>query len=164
MVGINSILISLRVFLRLSSDYLRSTLAPLPSGETFGDFESINHFRYPPHTSSSIPIDNFRTALHGAIRPIVITLTCVILFLSFLHTTWILLRIGAHTCVCESYGFTRDFLSWVGSLGSTYLIIKIIRVAVELNGKSYAFCNVLASRMRCLPMPFIQVLVIYIDH
>jgi hypothetical protein len=102
---INSILISLGVFLLLSAAYLRSTLAPLPSGETSGDFEFINQFRYPPRTSSSIPIDNFKTTLHRTNRPIIITLTCVILvrlFLSFLHTTWVLPRIGVHTFVYVS--------------------------------------------------------------
>ena len=101
MVRINSILVSLGVFLRLSAAYLRSMHAPLPSGETFGDFEFINQFRYPPHTSSSIPIDNLKTTLHRTNRPI-ITLTCAMLvrlFLLFLHTTWILPRIGVHTFV-----------------------------------------------------------------
>lgn len=97
---INSILISLGVFLLLSAAYLRSTLAPLPSGETSGDFE----FRYPPRSSSSSSIP-FKPTLHRTNRPIIITLTCVILvrlFLSFLHTTWILPRIGVHTFVYVS--------------------------------------------------------------
>ena len=150
MVRINSILVSLGVFLRLSAAYLCSTLAPLPSGETFGDFELINQFRYPSRTLSNThrqsqndTAQNQPTYHHHVdLRYYRSSFLIVPAHHLDLATYW-----GTYVCVCEPYGFIRDFLSWVESLGGTYLIVKINCVVIEVYGKSYAFCNVLGSRM-----------------
>ncbi|EDR09628.1 uncharacterized protein LACBIDRAFT_318890 [Laccaria bicolor S238N-H82] len=91
MVKINSILISLsslrvffRLFLGLSAAFL--LLAPLPPGKPCHDCKFINQFRYPHGPHFQYPPRTSRTSLSIPIKrpciepkPIIITLTCVIL-------------------------------------------------------------------------------------